>query len=958
MAIKKLITGQPKADKTSQYNFKDSEITFNYENSIGLPPPIRNDKFTEKDLYTNSVGDKVNEVIIENNLKFPGNPFFRIDNLVINNAGVKHRTGDVNVKLYLFSRKSFTEDNKNTNDLIPEECTYAKLNDILNQSNSPYIFYNENFSKRGRGQGLGNIEVVEGVNVIEDFSGTNEPDIGDLPGNSFDSSEALKREGTDTDNTVFDTAADNPIYIGVYMKGNSKRGRSFWKFTDRRKKRIQIYKVSNLELYENFLGKVVTIQFENDVVRKTGGGGGGGREAAAFIVGTLNVTFNTVDGQQNDNVPVTTRETYEDEVNPRQPFFPSAINDNLFLTINPNRQLNNNDDNAVSQLNKFPDYFVKTKFSVVNLFDELTDVDLQTYHVDSENALIASTPSSVSFDLEFVDPQDYDLNTEINNPLNGDTTYGYFYFVINWDDKNDDIKTIDDFLSIRPDNLFQLLKRQDENLFITNYKSFTNGIENPIIGETLSNVYTTPGIKTIKIISISYNEETREVGRWKLITSRIFLGINANEYPDFQEINGANFTTIPFPFITPIIGGIDENSKYKNSVRNIIAGGKIGDSDIIDETFLLNDLINDNLGQSILTHDLEQIRYFNKNFNMNDLLKINPMQDIGGGEFLGIVGIHSDGMFNYTLPGQFTDYNLMPFGYENMSLIPLELGINTYAAAAVFGGNGDPTEGDYQILPQVGTAIDNEGREWKTYDVITVIERVFRPFNYRIPLPDIVSDINIEPDYLATLPFPYYYEEFDVNQDVNFNTLDYVYWLNTANRPDIFHFLYKLFTGQNQQQSNDTSFTDYTYPQYAIDYINFAETNIDDTSDMNLVANEVFPPFEGDVDISPFLNIPTIIETNRSAIYWDGELNKFPMESSVGQIFIGDNSDLNLRQNCKLELNTGELSGKSIYDSSGNSNKGILIGDYKIKKNRKGEPMRRDSFIKVPKKTNNRRGAL
>ena len=91
---------------------------------------------------------------------------------------------------------------------------------------------------------------------------------------------------------------------------------------------------------------------------------------------------------------------------------------------------------------------------------------------------------------------------------------------------------------------------------------------------------------------------------------------------------------------------------------------------------------------------------------------------------------------------------------------------------------------------------------------------------------------------------------------------------------------------------------------------------------------------------------------NQSGIfYWDGETNKFPEESSVGQIFITDNVDLNLKQNCKLELNTGELIDKSIYDSSGNSNKGILIGDYKVKKNRKGQPMKKQSFVKLPKKT-------
>tara|TARA_R110002111_G_scaffold248117_1_gene311576 strand:+ start:466 stop:891 length:426 start_codon:yes stop_codon:yes gene_type:complete len=101
----------------------------------------------------------------------------------------------------------------------------------------------------------------------------------------------------------------------------------------------------------------------------------------------------------------------------------------------------------------------------------------------------------------------------------------------------------------------------------------------------------------------------------------------------------------------------------------------------------------------------------------------------------------------------------------------------------------------------------------------------------------------------------------------------------------------------------------------------------------------------------------SLTETNG---YWDGSNieRTFPEESSVGQIFISDNLDVNLKHACKLELNTGNLSGKSILDSSGNSNKGLLIGDYKVKKARKGEPMRRDSFIKVPKKANNKNGAL
>ena len=68
--------------------------------------------------------------------------------------------------------------------------------------------------------------------------------------------------------------------------------------------------------------------------------------------------------------------------------------------------------------------------------------------------------------------------------------------------------------------------------------------------------------------------------------------------------------------------------------------------------------------------------------------------------------------------------------------------------------------------------------------------------------------------------------------------------------------------------------------------------------------------------------------------------------------------DLDIRTDCKIELNGGEIVNKSIYDSSGNSNKGLLFGDYKIKKREKNSPTFRDTTIKTPKKNNNEDGAL
>ena len=111
---------------------------------------------------------------------------------------------------------------------------------------------------------------------------------------------------------------------------------------------------------------------------------------------------------------------------------------------------------------------------------------------------------------------------------------------------------------------------------------------------------------------------TNQVGRWKLVTSRFFLDIPINQYPDFAEVGGSDYTTIPWPYTTPVIGGVDNDSKYKKSVQDTLSGGKILDTELIDERFLVNDLENDELGKSVKDMDLEQIRYFNKSYDINE----------------------------------------------------------------------------------------------------------------------------------------------------------------------------------------------------------------------------------------------------------------------------------------------------------------------------------------------------
>ena len=83
---------------------------------------------------------------------------------------------------------------------------------------------------------------------------------------------------------------------------------------------------------------------------------------------------------------------------------------------------------------------------------------------------------------------------------------------------------------------------------------------------------------------------------------------------------------------------------------------------------------------------------------------------------------------------------------------------------------------------------------------------------------------------------------------------------------------------------------------------------------------------------------------------WDGITKKYPAESSITEIFINDYNDQTLISNCLFEINGGETDGRTIRDSSGNGNKGVLIGDFSVKKETKETDIRRDSVMKTPTK--------
>jgi len=1016
--IKKILVNRPNIGDRSQYNFDENDTNQLYVDSTGLPK--NNDKFQKKDLFTRSVGDDINEKIIERNLKYEAESFIKIENLYISNTGVDGTVKNNHVAAWIFSQEAYGGD--------PTRDGYTTIKNKLNEHDE-WKFYSQGFGTRGEGTDIGNIDNVEGSEIVSNF-GADSPQVqlGDFEGQTLDFNsdgelDAFKLSNLETSGlqtSLFNESQYNPIFIIVWMRGHKKVA---WPVkTDERRRRYDIFKISNEELFQksgnNFFGLTYQNNFTSATATRTGEGGGGARKAA-WRVTSLSLQINSQAGVENLFSDVGDYEDAVKQVLPRVSLNANSFNSVEWLSlVNPKAQLDNNqlsggDDTmdvgnlefGTNALSRHPDFFPLTTFGF-SQNDRLAEnyIDLQSYNYDFDSILKASSPLNVTFEVKGVNFDGSELQKYSQTPLLDSGTQYFYYFVIDWNDEDEKFLTIDDWLNSKPENDFEYLEKINQNLYklkkirmfeefspneiqventlefysefpefieefnidsdrnIVEYDTgmqfgntfyynikffgkiddqdiyewrasgrndiadyleenefnlpmevdgpvtqaqlnlFTGGgpfddggftveqqlqiyfsvdtsdlnPENQIpkagnqeyrlpssfinipeyeYGKGLSNVYTTPGIKNVKFIMFSSFEALPyeflndfqqlvspefEIGRWKLCTSRFYLDIPPSEYPDFSDVGGADYTTIPWPFTTVMIGGVSENSKYKKSVRNTLSGGKIGKFDIIDEKFLINDLENDELGVNIETMDLEQIRYFNTGvYDINTLLNIS---------------------------------------LDGTSETIYDTNINFFS--------------DIDVAQSLG--YDNE----------------------------------FDPNFLATLPFPEYFEQFNVSQGSSTPIIDSVdasRWNNFFRRPDVSSLILYLI--------GEVEFpTEYTYPNY----VN-AFSTVDD--------------------------IPSGVVTNIENFYndfsfWDGETNKFPLESSVGQIFISDNLDNDLKQNCKLELNTGNLSGNSILDTSGNSNKGLLIGDYKVKKLGKGQPMRRDSFIKVPKKTNNSKGAL
>ena len=100
---KRLLLDRPYVGDRGQYTFFDDAST-DYLDSNGIPQNY--DKFSDKDLYSVSQDDTINNYIVENKLRFVSTSYVRVNEFTVVNSGVKYKVKNSQIKAWMFDGKS------------------------------------------------------------------------------------------------------------------------------------------------------------------------------------------------------------------------------------------------------------------------------------------------------------------------------------------------------------------------------------------------------------------------------------------------------------------------------------------------------------------------------------------------------------------------------------------------------------------------------------------------------------------------------------------------------------------------------------------------------------------------------------------------------------------------------------------------------------------------------------
>jgi len=99
----------------------------------------------------------------------------------------------------------------------------------------------------------------------------------------------------------------------------------------------------------------------------------------------------------------------------------------------------------------------------------------------------------------------------------------------------------------------------------------------------ISHSYTSPGVKTIKIIVLRYTKDQQWLIEKKLITKNIVVNDGNLKIQDFEIFGGSEYNVLPLGKNQIIVGGLSEDSKYVRSAKKVRADGFFDKKNILTE---------------------------------------------------------------------------------------------------------------------------------------------------------------------------------------------------------------------------------------------------------------------------------------------------------------------------------------------------------------------------------------
>ena len=246
-----------------------------------------------------------------------------------------------------------------------------------------------------------------------------------------------------------------------------------------------------------------------------------------------------------------------------------------------------------------------------------------------------SYPVEVTFNLSIFDYPDFvnQLGTTSGLDDRGDFFLSmsstnlhqrsYFtYQVIQWGDEKV-LLTDDQIEQTYFFSLYDLDEYPEPNSYIFKKWVASQQSETTEIQTETSHVYNTPGVKPIKIVVYRYGRDKSVLGQTYLVTRNIIINDGILLSQDFSIFGGTDFNFLPLSNKEAIIGGLDEDSKYNNSVEKIKKDDNFIQDDYLEKASSREFIDNFNkklYGESPGQLDLSTTRMYKKPLDIYDFI--------------------------------------------------------------------------------------------------------------------------------------------------------------------------------------------------------------------------------------------------------------------------------------------------------------------------------------------------